>query len=70
MSNSPGTALARLQLDFCLAVRPGATDVACTRLDQHKGHCCDEVAGESWDARGRDAVCDHDHSKEKGLAKS
>ncbi len=69
MSNSPSSTLTRPRLDFCLAARPGDAEQVCTRLDQHKGHCCDEITGESWDARGKTAVCDHDHdhSDEKGL---
>jgi hypothetical protein len=54
---------------FCLATRPKNDELICTRVDDHYGHCCDEVAGASWDYRGRDANCaaGHDHSEEKGL---
>jgi hypothetical protein len=73
MSNNPSitlTAPASTGVPFCLAVNPKLADLICTRIDGHPGHCCDEIVGESWDARGKSASCDrdHDHSAEKGLA--
>lgn len=70
MSNNPGTMLARPRLKFCLAAHPKNSDLICTRIDQHRGHCCDEITAESWDSRAAAVACraDHDHSKEKGLA--
>lgn len=72
MSTNPTAVLprrTRVAVQFCLNNHPRNGDLICTRLNNHKGHCCDEIAGESWDDRGRPANCvqKHDHSKEKGL---
>lgn len=71
MSNNPTAILVRpVGLEFCLARRPKSDeDLTCTRLNNHRGHCCDEVVGVAWDARGLVVVCPagHNHSKEKGL---
>jgi hypothetical protein len=69
MSDNPTATLARPRLHFCLAHHPNSTELICTRLDQHPAHCCDEIAEEAWDQRGRTVDCDHDHSEEKGLAR-
>lgn len=70
---TPSTTLrppTRVVVTFCLTGRPDKPGPICTRIKLHGGHCCDEILGESWNARGRDAVCraDHDHSAEKGMA--
>jgi hypothetical protein len=82
-SNPTGTLVhpvTTIGLQLCLAPHPKATrtrkpdeayaDLQCTRLNEHTGHCCDEVAGVSWELRGRPAACrwEHDHSKEKADA--
>jgi hypothetical protein len=72
MSNNPSATLARpatAGVPFCLAAHPELDDRICTRIDDHTGHCCDEIMGESWDARGKPVTCDRDldHSAEKGL---
>lgn len=76
MSDNPTATLARtparISIQFCLATNPKRTDLICTRITDHKTHCCDETAGESWHStRGEPAVCRarHDHSKEKGLTR-
>lgn len=72
MSDNPNTTLARTKskIDFCLAVNPKNNDLICTRINHHKGHCCDEITGAAWTDRGQPYKCprNHDHSKEKGLA--
>jgi hypothetical protein len=58
---------------FCLAQYPQDADVICTRLENHDGHCCDEVTRQAWDSRGKAKICiaaDYDHSKEKGLVRA
>lgn len=72
MSNNPSATLLPLRrtgVSFCLSRHPKDSDLICTRINNHKGHCCDEISGASWDTRGRVANCaaKHDHSKEKGL---
>jgi len=70
MSNNPSSTLTRPIVDFCLnrLERDGET-LICTRVDKHAGHCCDEIAGQSWTDRGAVFVCKgRDHSAEKGLA--
>lgn len=72
MSNSSPTATLtrKPSLTFCLNRHHRHRDWICTRLESHGGHCCDEVAGQAWDAGGRPMKCaraGHDHSAEKGL---
>lgn len=70
MSNNPTATLARPAIAFCLARKPKTTDLICTRIDNHLGHCCDETAGEAWTDRGAAHECGqgHDHRAEKNLA--
>lgn len=78
MSNNPSTTLApptvnlSTSVPFCLAQHPKKPGYICTRLNDHGAHCCDEILGESWDARGNDTNClsNHDHCQEKGLVRS
>lgn len=69
MSSNPTATLARPALQLCLSSPPRDPDLICTRLDDHDGHCCDEVVGAAWAARGQRVSCreQHDHSAEKGL---
>jgi hypothetical protein len=72
MSNNPSPTLTRPIVDFCLAKkeRAGKT-LICTRIDNHEGHCCDEVERQAWTDRGAVFACKgdgYDHSAEKGLA--
>jgi hypothetical protein len=73
MSNNPSPTLdrpARTRIAFCLASRPDGDEMlVCTRIDDHEGHCCDEVAGKAWVERGWFDCRAHgyDHSAEKGL---
>jgi hypothetical protein len=76
MSNNPSSTLTKPIVDFCLArhERKCGTEtlvLICTRVDNHEGHCCDEVLREAWTDRGAVFVCKgdgYDHSAEKGLA--
>jgi hypothetical protein len=72
MSNNPNSTLTRPIVDFCLNRRERDGEILiCTRIDNHPGHCCDEIAGKSWTDRGAAFVCKgdgYDHSAEKGLA--
>lgn len=72
MNGNPSPTIVKA-IDFCLAthVRDGET-LICTRINDHEGHCCDEIAGEAWTDRGVVYLCTHgyDHSDEKGLNRS
>lgn len=71
MSDNPTATLAepKSRIDFCLAINPKHSDLICTRINNHRGHCCDEISGAAWTDRGQPHRCPkgHDHSKEKGL---
>lgn len=71
MSNNPTATLERrIAVAFCLARCPKDNTLICTRIDNHDGHCCDEIAEKAWDTRGKMKACirnAYDHSAEKGL---
>ena len=87
MSNNPTATLTRpAGLKLCLAKRKviprveqelrerglDSRDVPiCTRIDDHNGHCCDEVIGHSWNNRNRMVSCRqaYDHRDEKNLGR-
>lgn len=72
MSNNPSSTLTRprTSVKFCLATLEQQDEVLiCTRVDDHPGHCCDEVLGKAWTDRGANFVCKSDHGPEKGFAK-
>lgn len=62
----------RVAITFCLAEHPKTAGLICTRIDDHNGHCCDEIAGESWSSRRQSVNCrqHYDHSAEKGLVRA
>lgn len=81
MSNNPSTMFRRTRrvITFCLATRdlPGETGAdtmayVCTRINDHNGHCCDEVRRVAWVGHGRAYVCTEGyiHDDEKGLERS
>lgn len=71
MSSNPTATLARPKpkVDFCLAVSKKNPELICTRIDNHRGHCCDEISRKAWTDRGEPHECTkgYNHSKEKGL---
>lgn len=72
MSNgNPTATLTRRRIAFCLASFPKDADIICTRVDDHNGHCCDEVTAIAWDSNGKPCPCrlNHNHSAEKGLVR-
>jgi hypothetical protein len=74
MSNNPSSTLTRPRpsIEFCLDTQfdDAGETLICTRLNDHTGHCCDEIRRKAWIDRGALFVCkrdDYDHSAEKGL---
>ncbi len=74
MGNNPSSTLTRprTSVDFCLATRQDDEGtLICTRVNNHPGHCCDEIAGKAWTDRGANFTCkdDYDHGPEKGFGR-
>jgi hypothetical protein len=68
MIDNPGSTLVRpVAVELCYAAHPQDPEVICTRVNDHKGHCCDSIARKAWHRREYQVICekyDYNHAAE------